>query len=813
MVELDAQPQPSLVDVAVALPVSGAFTYGVPAELTGALQIGSRVAVPFGARRVTGYVVALDAALAEGAPAPRDIADVLDERPAFDADSLALFRWVARYYHAPLGEVVRTALPSSMTAASTRRVTLTPLGHGAAGMPGADPLLVTLARTAGGDAELRFLLREGRGTMTRLWRLERDGYVSLRHVEQRPEQGQRTERVAVFVMQVPLPGNAPRAREVLAAVARAGEVPVARLRDELGDVAGPLRSLESRGAVRLEERRVFRTPQGTFLDSGELAAVDPPPLTPEQSKAVHAVLAGLGAGYHAYLLHGVTGSGKTEVYLHLIAAAVARGLGAIVLVPEIALTPQLVGRFRARFGDRVAVLHSGLSDGERLDQWEQTRRGDLPIVVGARSAIFAPVQPLGLVVVDEEHETSFKQEDQLRYHARDLALVRGQLAGASVVLGSATPSIESVYNARHGKLTLLRMAERVNARPLPEVRLIDLRRTEFADQERVLSQPLLDAVRANLAAGEQTLLFLNRRGYASFLLCRSCGHLAECPHCSISLTYHHAQRRLVCHYCDHHRAAPTQCPKCAGTLIQPMGVGTEKVEEILRTLLPGARLARMDRDTTRGAALGALLRAVRAREIDVLVGTQMIAKGHDFPGVTLVGVLLADQGLKFPDFRAAERTFQLLTQVAGRAGRGDRPGRVLVQSYDPGHYSLRHARDADFAAFIEDELALRQERRYPPFTHLALVRVVANEAADAAREAERAAQILLAADHKKAIGLLGPTPAPIERIKGRYRWHLLARSSSRTALHEALAELGTWLERHRGATTTVTIDVDPVNML
>ena len=810
-----------LVEVAVTLPVRGTYTYRFPEALDASPCTGMRVMVPFGARRVTGYVLSVDALApavddddqADGGPALREVGDLLAGAAAFDEDMLAFFRWVADYYHAPLGEVIRTGLPSALGVPSTVRARLTPLGRSAASMPGAERALGVLHDSARGDLEARWLLRSAGATMSRLLALERQGYVELRREEANGDRGQRTERAAVFVMQVPLPAHANRAAEVLRRVARAREVLVSELREQMGDVSAQLRSLESRGAIRLESRRVFRTPHGAFVDSGEVASVDPPRLTPGQKKVTETVLRSLGKGYEGFLLHGVTGSGKTEVYLRLIARTVEQSGGAIVLVPEIALTPQLVGRFRARFGERIALLHSALSPGERLDQWEQVRRGRLPIVVGARSAVFAPVPRLGLIVVDEEHEPTFKQEDQLRYHARDLAIVRARLAKATVVLGSATPSLESTYNTHRGKLTLLSMPERVHARPLPQVTLIDLCRTPTTDAEGVLSEPLVRALEENVARGEQSLLFLNRRGYASFLLCRSCGFILECPHCSISLTYHHASRRLVCHYCDHRRRLPERCGKCSGTLIQPMGVGTEKVEAALRLLLPKARLARMDRDTTRGPALGQILRAFHAREKDVLVGTQMIAKGHDFPGVTLVGVLLADQALKFPDFRAAERTFQLLTQVAGRAGRGERPGRVLVQTFDPRHYALRHASHHDYAGFVDTELAIRRERGFPPFLYLALLRITATDADVARREAEHAARIVLGSTLRRSIGVLGPSPAPIERIKGRTRWHVLLRSPSRRALHEALRHLRTGLEGRRGRSSSVAIDVDPVSML
>ncbi len=798
------------VEVAVMLPVPGSFTYRVPSELSPP-PVGARVLVPFGGRRAVAYVLAEEAR--PGIDEPRELFDILDDKPAFDEMLLALLRWTARYYHAPLSEVIRTALPQALGKREAPRVVLTPLGRSAAAMPGAEPLLALLAKSARENLSERWLLRECGAPMARILAAERAGYLKrLRE----PKGGcgrPLTERVAVFVMRPPLNANAVRSREVLARVAQAGEIRVSALRAELGEVSAVLRTLEARGALRLEERRVFRTPHGAFVDMGEPGLSDPPVLMPEQRTALEEIWHGHEKGYQAVLLHGVTSSGKTEVYLRLITRFLRKGRGAIVLVPEIALTPQLVGRFRARFGDQVALLHSGLTSGERLDQWEQVRAGRFPVVIGARSALFAPLPKLGLLVVDEEHETTYKQEDKLRYNARDLALVRGRLSGATVVLGSATPSLESAYNVRRGKLRLCTMRSRINERPMPEVTLVDLRRAQFVDEERALSEPLVVALRETFEAGQQSLVFLNRRGYANFLLCRTCGFIHECPHCSISFTFHQKEQRLLCHYCDERRAVPTSCPKCHGTLLQNIGTGTEKVEARLADLVPGARVARMDRDTTRGEELGKLLRAVRAHEVDILVGTQMVTKGHDFPNVTLVGVLLADQGLKFPDFRSSERTFQLLTQVAGRAGRGEIPGRVLVQTYDPRHYSLRHARDQDFDGFAETELRHRRERAYPPFRHLALVRVTAVGPALATAEAELVARVVLEGARARHLEVLGPTPAPIERLKGRTRWHVLLRGASRRGLHAALSDLEPHLRTRRADGLQIVIDVDPVNFL
>jgi primosomal protein N' (replication factor Y) len=480
-----------------------------------------------------------------------------------------------------------------------------------------------------------------------------------------------------------------------------------------------------------------------------------------------------------------------------------------VLVPEIALTPQLAARFRARFGDEVVVLHSGMSGADRLAGWRRLRDGTAHIALGARSAVFAPVADLGVVVVDEEHDPSFKQEEGVRYHARDVALVRARRAGAVCVLGSATPSLESYHGARSGRYRLLELHARAHARPLPEVELVDLR-TWQPDAETLLTAPLAAALEQTLAAGEQAILFLNRRGFATFVVCVGCGHAFRCPRCSVSLTYHRAGDRLRCHYCAHHERVPTACPKCqASATIKRFGLGTEKIEEAIAARYPRARVARLDRDTAAGRGLEDVLGRFGRREIDVLVGTQMVTKGHDFPGVTLVGVLLADGALSLPDFRAAERTFQLLTQVAGRAGRGDRPGRVVIQTYSPTHHAVTCAGTHDYSGFFAAETAVRAELVYPPHGRLVAVRLDGpreNDVRDAARLlASRAAS--LGSD----VSVLGPAEAPLARLKGRTRWHVWLKHPDRPTLRSFARALVADLEPPRDV--RVTVDVDPVSAM
>jgi primosomal protein N' (replication factor Y) len=607
-----------------------------------------------------------------------------------------------------------------------------------------------------------------------------------------------------------------------------GEPSGARQREILGFIR------EREGAPLSELRRSFTSPHASLhrlVEQGHLIAaavevnrdpfLDAPipadcPVTPsaEQAAALTAIDAALDSGgFSPHLLHGVTGSGKTEVYLRAIENALERGRTALVLVPEIALTPQLVGRFRARFTGRsgqIAVLHSGLSDGERYDAWRSIARGEAAIVIGARSALFAPLPSPGIIVVDEEHEASYKQAEGFRYHARDLALLRGQMAGGVVLLGSATPAVTTYHRARSGQLGYLPLAGRVEGRPLPAVELVDLREARI-EGEGALSPPLTAALAETLARGEQALLLLNRRGFAPFLLCADCGTTFRCPNCAITLTFHRGRRQLRCHYCDHVETPPEACPSCRGSAVEPQGAGTERLEEELAALFPAARIARMDRDTTtrKGAHQG-LVERMLGGEIDILVGTQMVAKGHDFPRVTLVGVVGADSSLNLPDFRSAERTFALLSQVAGRAGRGATPGRVLIQTYAPEHYALTCAAGHDYEGFYQQEIACRQVLDYPPFGYLVNLVLAGNEESKVQRAAAALADGLQHA--AGAAEVLGPAPCPLARLRGKSRVQILLKAPERLPLRRLLARVPE-LRKKISAGIVLSVDVDPVDML
>jgi primosomal protein N' (replication factor Y) len=531
-----------------------------------------------------------------------------------------------------------------------------------------------------------------------------------------------------------------------------------------------------------------------------------------QAEAVRTISEAISLeAFGVFLLHGVTGSGKTEVYLHAIAKLAGSGRGAIVLVPEIALTPQLLDRFKQRFGDRVAVLHSGLTDRERADEYRRIVTGRVDVAIGARSAVFAPFENLGVLIVDEEHENSYKQDEGLCYHARDVAVLRAKLRNAVAVLGSATPSLESYYNAKSGKYQYLYLPDRVDHRLMPGVSIIDVKTLPPAS---LYSPVLIDNIRQRIARNEQSLLLLNRRGFSSVLICRECGTAVKCPSCSVSLTYHKTEQRLKCHYCGFHILPPDKCPACSSVELKLLGSGTQKVEEELRALFPEARLRRMDSDSVKGRnAYDTLLQEVDRREVDILLGTQMIAKGHDFPGVTLVGVVDADTGLNLPDFRSAEKTFQLITQAAGRSGRGELGGEVIIQTMNPNHYAIRHSQTHDYESFYNEEISYRSELRYPPFSRIIKLEIKSTDETQASNAAKTAQNRIRSLMRGKDTVLLGPAPAPISRVRGKYRFHLLLLSDQRDTIRSLAMEGRKAVEEKFGRKCRVLVDVDPVNLM
>lgn len=796
---------PPIVSVAVGLWLHQRFDYAVPEPLQHRTLAGTRVLVPFGPRTVTGYVVA-EKSVTDYPKKLREILEVLDESPSFNSELLNLLEWAATYYQVPLGDLLRKALPPSLHQADVRQVSIT--GKGAANLA-VHPLLVRLDQRG----PLPFKLARNVASEGQLSQLEQEGYVSVQRVMN--DTGPKA-RIVTYVQ--PGPNSEPlrgtRQQQLMEQVLKLGRASVPHLRETLPAAQELVKKLVASGHLVADQQREFRT-----LDSGVALQDLRHPLNDEQQQAVATVSKTLNTGSYApYLLHGITGSGKTEVYMHLVEQALAMGLASLILVPEIALTPQLMARFEARFDRKVAILHSALTPGERLDYWYQVANGSLPIVLGARSAIFAPVPNLGLIVVDEEHESSFKQDVAPFYNARDLALIRASKRPCTVVLGSATPSLETWHNAQEGKLTLLSLHQRATPRPLPDVVLVDLRTQKFADPDRIFSLPLATAISQTLDARQQTILFLNRKGFSQFILCERCGYVPHCDHCSVSLTYYKREHVLRCHYCQERIAVPDQCPTCEHPELKLIGTGTERVMESLAALFPEARAARVDAASGARTTVPRTLEAFRRGDLDILVGTQMIAKGHDFPNVTLVGVLQADQGLAFPDVRAAERTFQLVTQVAGRAGRGDISGRVFLQTYMPGHYSLVYAQRQDFVRFAKEELGVRSMRGMPPFTCFALYRFTGTDLGRVRQSAEIAKVVMEQHLSKAKIQsgfLLGPGPAAIAMLSDRHRYQLIVRTASRkemqALLRSSFSALSGAMESFAGVQWDV--DVDPMHIM
>ncbi|MGA3333703.1 MAG: primosomal protein N' [Terracidiphilus sp.] len=824
-------------EVALPVPLDRTFTYGVREGQSP--QRGARVIAPFRNEKLIGVVTALEAK----APAEvevRYIEAVLDEEPLLSEHLLELAEWTAQYYLAPLGEVLRAMLPLAAEVRRTVYYRLTDLGRDvmAGSIDGDQGKGIARIRSRRQqklsneeqDMEHRVLQRLASGEPVKVSTLRTATAASLpllaamvrkkwidRETVAVERDARRMERFAVVVPEGRLPALTQKQQAILAELAAyGGELPLAELRRrELP--SSTLQTLVRRGLVRIEER-----PEA-FRLGGLPPANGPFSLNAAQTGALATLATALGA-FHPFLLYGVTGSGKTAVYLAAMQKALDRGLASILLVPEIGLTPQTVGLLDQAFGQKVALLHSALTPEERSEQWRRIRRGEAPIVVGTRSAIFAPAPNLGLILVDEEHDQSYKQEETPRYNARDVAVMRAKLAGAVVVMGSATPSLESWQNAAKGKYTRIELRDRVMNRPLPEVELIDMRR-EFQEtgQDQLFSRSLVEQTRATLERGEQALILLNRRGYSFAVMCRACGAKLECRNCAIALTHHKAQlddsaearagQRLECHYCGYKRTVPARCPKCDSEHLYYLGAGSQQGEERLQEIFPGARIGRMDRDTVRGRYdLEQMLARLHSGEINLLVGTQMIAKGHDVHTVTLVGVVGCDHALSMPDFRAAERVFQLMTQVSGRAGRGDLPGRVVVQTYYPDHYAILAAMKHDYKAFAERELKYRGWMHYPPFGVLANVLVQSQKLEEAAGWAALLGKWLQKAA-PEGVRVLGPCTAPIARIKGVYRFHMILKSTSRKALNEALRGLLEHAAEAGVPRRNVIVDVDALRLM
>jgi primosomal protein N' (replication factor Y) len=807
---------PEFCDVALPVPLDTVFTYRVGSATP---VRGARVLVPFRSLRLAGVVTALH----DRAPkvAAKNILSVLDDEPALDEGLMRLGEWISQYYLAPLGEVFRTMLPLGAEVRRARAYRITAIGqealHSSAHAGSSLRSRRTPAEQMTEYAVLDYLngrdsVREaGLRGATKASRRLLEGMVRKKWIAREDTAAARDvrpQRRVALLREVAGKLNANQKTLIDTLAASGGRLPVEML-SGLGLPKSTLAGLVRRKLVEIVEEAAPFSLSGMTLRPEDFS------LSAEQRAVLKHIDAAVASKkFSVSLIHGVTGSGKTAVYLAALQAVLEAGRSAILLVPEIGLTPAAAARLQATFGEQAAILHSGLTAGERAGQWHRIRRGEARIVVGTRSAVFAPVANLALIVVDEEQDPSYKQEETPRYHGRDVAIVRAQQAGAAVVLGSATPALETYYNAQRGKYALLELRERVEQRPLPEVQVVDMR-AEFREtgEDQLFSRKLVEEIRERLERGEQAMILLNRRGYSAVVLCRVCGETVECQNCAIALTHHKGRNRLLCHYCGYQQLVPDACPKCASEYVQFLGTGSEKLEERIHGAFPQARVGRLDRDTVRGRGdFERVLNALDAGELDLLVGTQMIAKGHDIHGVTLVGVVGADFALGFPDFRAAERTFQLLTQVAGRAGRGTMPGRVVLQTYHPEHYAIQFAARHDYAGFYEKELRYRKWMHYPPFTAVANVLIRSEKLEEALGHAGAIGRWF---EKRKAPGLrvLGPSAAPLSRLKRDYRYHFVLKAESRERLNATLRALQQRLAEQKIPPRNVVVDVDALSLL
>ena len=808
----------SCIEVAIALPVYSTYVYSVPEDLLALVSTGKRVLVPFGRRRVTGYILGACKKTDQGKI--KDILDILDDEPLFPSSMINFFRWTADYYLHPIGDVIKCALPAGLNIYDFAAIKITRAGEeailGHSLTPLEEEILNVLKRESCGLKKLREKLNN-KIPNALIYAMQHQGLISHeRELKYGIIKPKLQRHVSLIDSNIPMEGLSASKQKIIEEIKRQGEVSVNKLKKLVPSAPRLIKHLEADRLVSIFNKQVYRDPLGEFIKSDT-----PHRLTEEQNRVVSKVIKTIGREFSTFLLTGVTGSGKTEVYMHIAENAIDLGYSVLVLVPEIALISQTERRFRARFGDRVAVLHSGLSAGERYDQWVRLARGEVSIAIGARSAVFAPLENIGIIIVDEEHDTSYKQDSRLRYNARDLAVVRAKQQNAVALLGSATPSIQSFYNVKTTKFKGVTLTERVENRSLPKVTVVDLRKSrDVRGSRRFITSELYEAIGTTLGRGEQALLFLNRRGFASYPVCSACGEAIRCKNCDISLTLHQKANAYKCHYCGFTRASVSSCVSCGSSKIMLLGLGTEKVESMIKMLFPQASVARMDRDTTRRkGSMIKILKGLRNRTIDVLVGTQMVAKGHDFPNITLVGIICADLSLNFPDFRAGERTFQLLAQVAGRAGRGTVPGRVILQTYTPDHFSILSATHQDLKTFYKTEIGFRKSLNYPPFSRVVQIKISGKNKEKTRQHAQTIGDLCNTLKQKnrslsRSLEILGPIEAALFKIAKKYRWQILLKGLEVKPLHRFLNNL--WLENRsiiNRPDVNVVLDVDPIFMM
>ncbi len=794
------------------------YTYEIPEHLKNSCLPGMRVLVPFGRRRVTGYILSGQKEC-KGFKAKK-IIDILDDHPLFPESEIAFFKWISDYYIHPLGDVIKTALPSGFDRHDISQVSATKYGQ---------DCLNNSQLTPGEEQVIEFVLKRKSCTLKTLKQNHANKTINalVRKMEKKElitvsavlkTDGAKVKKEK-FILYEDMPKimvrMSKKRREILSIVKQKREISLTGLRADIPTAPALIKPLEKAGYIKIIQRQVFRDPFGEPVEPDT-----PPELTMEQQIVVKQVQENLSHGFKPYLLSGVTGSGKTEVYMRLVKDVVNKGKTAIVLVPEISLISQTERRFRARFGKKIAVIHSSLTKGELLDQWRTISLKKVGIVIGARSAVFAPLDNIGIIIVDEEHDGSYKQEQGFRYNARDIAIVRAKLNNCVVILGSATPSVQSYQNVVLKRFVELKLKNRVGKHSLPKINLVDLKQyKDVRGYDKIITPELARGIRTCLDQGNQALIFLNRRGFATFPVCLDCGKSLSCKYCDITMTLHKGHNEYQCHLCGYARPVKVKCPECGSLKIKPLGFGTEKIESMLKAMFPDARLTRMDQDSTsrKGAALK-ILKSIRNQNVDIIVGTQMLAKGHDFPSITLVGVICADLSLSLPDFRAGERTFQLLAQVAGRAGRGETKGQVIMQTYNPDHFIIQAAKQQDFLEFFQNEVPFRKALMYPPFSRMIQLKMSGTNALKVKIFAQDIATVLKTmldkdTKQKNMIQILGPIEAPIQRISSKFRWQILVKSPSATLINGLITSMMNNGKIKSGTGVRLIVDVDPYSLM
>lgn len=800
------------VNVALNIPSDKTFTYEVPADLEPDIEIGKRVFAPFGNKKRTGFVVGMPQSC--DLKNIKNISEILDDEPLFSTSDLDFYQWIANYFMYPLGKTLAELIPSGSEKKDFFWITplepqtdihLTPLQEKLMNFLRQYPEGITLNSIS--------KISGIKNVSSAVRKLQSYGVLKIGKKQSKQLSAQSEKIVTLTQDKIGSTKLTDKQEILIEFIRTSGAISLNNLIDQSGISSAVIKRLHNKGIINFTEKEIIRS---ASLDSVIHQNKNSIILNEQQNLALAEISRQLEQNiFSPILLHGVTGSGKTEIYLKAIEKVLGNGGSAIYLVPEIALTPQLISRIAGRFDEsKIAVLHSGIAESIRFDQWRQIKRGLINLVIGTRSALFAPISNLKLIIVDEEHDMSYKQDERLCYNARDMAIVKAKISDAVVITGSATPSVHTYFNARTKKYRHLEMPQRVDDKPMPIVEIVDMKlQQEKAGKVPILSDTLVEEIKATLDRKEQVLLFLNKRGFDTFLVCADCGYHLGCPNCAVSLKHHAAEGVVKCHYCDYTIKSLPICPSCKNSRILSYGTGTQKLEKEVQKLFPEARVQRMDSDTTsRKGSQGKILQALEKREIDILIGTQMITKGHDFPFITLVGVISADTSLNMPDFRAAEKTFQLITQVAGRGGRGEAPGNVIIQTFNPQHYALKHAQNHDYKAFYEEEIEFRKALSYPPFGRIINLRLSSVKKDTLTEEAHRLGKIAkkLSAHYGNTAEIIGPAESPLAKIRGRFRWQMLIKGKDINALHQIAHEI---INRDKNSKVKITLDVDPENFM